>query len=54
MTMNDLNSDVSSQERVDDLSESICVDLGDAVAETKQWSWDPWVIDNLAHLGWEA
>ena len=52
--MNERNNEVSSQEGPDDLSESICVDLGDAVTETKQWSWDPWVIDNYMQFGWNG
>jgi hypothetical protein len=52
--MSERNNEVSSQERLDDLSESVCVDLGDAMAETKQWSPAPWVIDNYVQFGWEG
>lgn len=50
--MNDVRDDRKSDDVADEASESICVDLGDAVAETKGWSPDPWVIDNLFLPGW--
>ena len=54
--MNDAHNGVNSNDGVDgDPSEPLCIaDLGDAVEETKQWSWYPWVFDNYLQLGWEG
>jgi hypothetical protein len=54
-TMNDLRSGVMFDESAHrDPGESICVDLGDAVAETKQWYTIQWILDNYLQFGYPA
>lgn len=51
--MKNVHSDVGSVEQVGDGDALGIVDLGDAVTETKEWFWIPFVEDNLLLLGYD-